>query len=144
MNPLMKMAIEEARRGFNRDDGGPFGAIIVRDGELIAAAANVVKGDALYGRYWGALRPLRHLHFNVCYYAAIEYCIERGLQRFEPGAGGEYKYLRGFDAQPTYSLHHLRDPRLSAAVARFLEAERAEAHEVIEHLNRESALKPPV
>ena len=118
-----------------------------RDGELIAGTTNVVKGDAFYGRYWGALRPARHLHFNVCYYAAIEHCIEAGIRRFEPGAGGDYKYLRGFDAQPTYSLHFLAEPRLADAVARFLDAERAEAARVIDELRAESPLKqtaPPV
>ena len=118
-----------------------------RDGELIAGTTNVVKGDAFYGRYWGALRPARHLHFNVCYYAAIEHCIEAGIRRFEPGAGGDYKYLRGFDAQPTYSLHFLAEPRLAAVVARFLDAERAEAARVIDELHTESPLKqtaPPV
>jgi hypothetical protein len=111
-------------------------------GELVAGTINVQKGDALYGRYWGALRPLRHLHFNVCYYAGIAHCIERGLARFEPGAGGDYKYLRGFDARPTSSLHWLAEPRLFAAVARFLEAERAEARAVIEQLGASSPLKP--
>jgi predicted N-acyltransferase len=114
-----------------------------RDGEVVAGTTNVQKGDALYGRYWGALQPTRHLHFNVCYYAAVEYCIERGLDRFEPGAGGEYKYLRGFDPQPTYSLHHLEDPGLARAVARALAAERSEAREVIHHLRERSALKLP-
>ncbi len=112
-----------------------------RDGELIAGTTNVVKGDAFYGRYWGALRPARHLHFNVCYYAAIEHCIEAGIRRFEPGAGGDYKYLRGFDAQPTYSLHFLAEPQLAAAVARFLDAERAEAARAIDELRAESPLK---
>jgi predicted N-acyltransferase len=112
-----------------------------RDGEVIAGTTNVVKGDTFYGRYWGALRPARHLHFNVCYYAAIEHCIEVGIQRFEPGAGGDYKYLRGFDAQPTYSLHFLAEPRLADAVARFLEAERSEAARVIDDLRAESPLK---
>jgi hypothetical protein len=110
-------------------------------GELIAGTANVEKSGVLYGRYWGATRPLRHLHFNVCYYAAIEHCIEAGIQRFEPGAGGDYKFLRGFDAQPTYSLHYLREPRLADAVARFLEAERAEAQDAITHLRDQSVLK---
>ena len=112
-----------------------------RAGELIAGTANVEKSDVLYGRYWGATRPLRHLHFNVCYYAAIEHCIEAGSARFEPGAGGDYKFLRGFDAQPTYSLHYLREPRLADAVARFLEAERAEAQNAISHLRDQSVLK---
>jgi predicted N-acyltransferase len=113
-----------------------------REGEIVAGTTNVQKGDALYGRYWGGFEFVRDLHFDVSYYAAIEHCIEAGLERFEPGAGGDYKFLRGFDARPTYSLHYLRDQRLAAAVGRFLEAERAEAGEVIDHLNRESALKP--
>ncbi len=112
-----------------------------RDGDVIAGTTNVMKGDALYGRYWGALETTRYLHFNVCYYAAIELCIERGIARFEPGAGGDYKYLRGFDPQPTFSLHHLGEPRLAQAVARFLDAERGEAHQVIEQLRGRSALK---
>jgi predicted N-acyltransferase len=116
--------------------------VVARDDDgVIGGTVNVVKGDALYGRYWGATRPLRHLHFNVCYYAAIEYCIGAGIRRFEPGAGGDYKYLRGFDARPTYSLHYLREPRLAQAVARFLEAERADAHDAIEHLSERSVLK---
>jgi predicted N-acyltransferase len=101
-------------------------------GETVAGTVNVQKGDALYGRYWGALRPLRHLHFNVCYYAGIEHCIEHGLARFEPGAGGEYKQLRGFDAVPTWSFHWIADPRLRRAVAHFLERERAETGHAID------------
>jgi len=96
-----------------------------RGGEIIAGTLNVQKGGALYGRYWGVHRPLRHLHFNVCYYAAIAYCVEHGLSRFEPGAGGEWKHLRGFDAHPTHSMHWIREPRFAAAVRRHLEVERA-------------------
>ena len=58
-----------------------------QEGEVVAGTVNVQKGS-LYGRYWGAFRQLRHLHFNVCYYAGVEHCIENGLARFEPGAGG--------------------------------------------------------
>jgi len=117
--------------------------IVARQGgEWIAGTFNVRKGDALYGRYWGATRPLRHLHFNVCYYAAVEYCIEHGLARFEPGAGGAYKQLRGFDAQPTRSAHFVRDPRLASAIERFLRAERTEVGEAIEWYHDHSALKP--
>jgi predicted N-acyltransferase len=110
--------------------------------EPIAGTFNVVKGSALYGRYWGAARYVRHLHFNVCYYAAIEYCIRTGLSRFEPGAGGDYKQLRGFDAQPTYSAHFLAEARLADAVEHFLEQERAQAGESIEWIRDHSALKP--
>jgi len=115
--------------------------VAFQSGEPIAGTVNVVKNDAFYGRYWGATRPLRHLHFNVCYYAAIEHCIENGIERFEPGAGGEFKHLRGFDAQPTDSMHFVREPRLAQAVSRFLEAERREAHHAIEHLGEQSVLK---
>jgi len=117
--------------------------VIARKGrEVIAGTTNVIKGDTLYGRYWGALQNARYLHFNVCYYAAIEHCIAAGVDRFEPGAGGDYKFLRGFDAQPTYSLHFLADPRLARAVAGFLHRERANAHAVIDHLRENSVLKP--
>jgi len=116
--------------------------VVARRGdEILAGTTNVVKADAFYGRYWGALRPLRYLHFEVCYYAAIEFCIEQGLTRFEPGAGGDYKWLRGFDATPTRSLHFLAEPRLGEAVARFLERERGEAHRVIDELERLSPLR---
>ena len=94
------------------------------DGEVVAGTFNVQKGDTLYGRYWGALRELRHLHFNVCYYAAIEQCIRAGLVRFEPGAGGEFKHLRGFDATPTDSMHWIREARFRDAARDFVARER--------------------
>jgi uncharacterized protein len=116
--------------------------VVARRGNaIVAGTTNVVKGDALYGRYWGALEAVRYLHFDVCYYAAIEHCIEAGLARFEPGAGGDYKFLRGFDAQPTYSLHYLADARLAHAVARYLDSERAQAARTIEALCEQSQLK---
>ena len=116
--------------------------LLARRGDaLVAGTLNVEKGDALYGRYWGSFEPLRHLHFNVCYYAGIERCIERGLARFEPGAGGDYKQLRGFDATPTWSCHFLADPRLRDAVSRFLARERAEAGRTLEWLTEHSALR---
>jgi len=108
-------------------------------GEVIAGTFNVVKGDALYGRYWGAVRELRYLHFNVCYYAGIEYVIARGLRRFEPGAGGDFKLLRGFDATPTESVHWLRDPRLAEAVRRFLVQERRAVAREIGWLTEQTA-----
>lgn len=113
-----------------------------RDGRPIAGTINVQKGDALYGRYWGAFGEVRHLHFALCYYAGVRHCIEHGLARFEPGAGGDYKQLRGFDATPTWSVHWLAEPRLATAVARFLDEERTRAAELIEALRDASALKP--
>jgi predicted N-acyltransferase len=115
--------------------------IAEHEGEKIAGTFNVQKGDALYGRYWGATRMVRHLHFNVCYYKAVEYCINHGLSRFEPGAGGEYKQMRGFDASPTYSAHYLADPRLGTAIENFLESERSQAQNTIDWYQENSALK---
>ena len=117
--------------------------VALRGGAPIGGAFNVQKGDALYGRYWGARAFVRHLHFAVCYYAGIEHCIRSGLARFEPGAGGGYKQVRGFDAVATRSAHFLADARLARAVARHLEAERAETREAIDWLRERSALKEP-
>jgi len=113
----------------------------LRGGAPIGGAFNVQKGEALYGRYWGATEPIKHLHFAVCYYAGIEHCLRAGLARFEPGAGGSYKQVRGFDAQPTRSAHWLADRRLHEAVSRYLEGERAETREAIDWLRERSALK---
>lgn len=115
--------------------------VAYQGGEPVAGTFNVQKGDALYGRYWGTVREIRHLHFNVCYYAAIDHCIRAGIQRFEPGAGGDYKQIRGFDARPTRSAHFVRDPRLAHAVGRFLERERGEVDEAIGWLKERSVLK---
>ena len=112
------------------------------EGRVVAGTVNVQKGDVLYGRYWGAFQNLRHLHFNVCYYAGIAQCIEHGLARFEPGAGGEYKQLRGFDAAPTWSCHHFAHPRLREAVAAYLAQERAQAGRAIEWQHAHSANRP--
>ncbi|MGE0683428.1 MAG: GNAT family N-acetyltransferase [Candidatus Binatia bacterium] len=110
-------------------------------GDIIAGTFNVQKNGVFYGRYWGAFRELRHLHFNVCYYAAIAHCIKNSFVRFEPGAGGDFKRLRGFDPQPTASMHFFADQRLAAAVGRFLEREREQMHHTIDYLQEESELK---
>jgi predicted N-acyltransferase len=112
-----------------------------QNGELVAGTFNVRKGRVLYGRYWGTLQELRFLHFNVCYYAAIDYCVRQGMERFEPGAGGEFKYLRGFDARPTESMHFLSDQRLALAVDRYLEEERSAVADQITWLDEERPLK---
>ncbi len=112
-----------------------------RRGEVIAGALGVQKNDVLYGRYWGAFTPLRHLHFNVCYYAPIEYCLAAGISRFEPGAGGEFKHLRGFDARPTDSMHFVAEPRLARAIRQYLAAERRSIAQDFSWLEQHSALK---
>ena len=93
-------------------------------GDYVAAALNFRSKDTLYGRYWGASHDFHSLHFEVCYYTGIEYCISRGLQRFEPGAQGEHKISRGFLPTPTYSNHWLADPIFQRAVRISLERER--------------------
>jgi predicted N-acyltransferase len=110
-------------------------------GDVIAGTFNVQKGDVLYGRHWGTDRSLRHLHFNVCYYAAIEHCIDVGLARFEPGAGGEWKQLRGFDPHPTESMHFVRDLALRDAVRDFLVRERRAVAREMRWLEERSALR---
>ena len=112
-----------------------------RAGEVIAGTFNVEGGGVLYGRYWGTERDVRHLHFNVCYYAGIEYAIARGHRRFEPGAGGEFKQLRGFDPTETHSMHFLADSRLHGAVKDFLRRERRAVQREIEWLDDRSQLK---
>jgi predicted N-acyltransferase len=100
-------------------------------GRPIAGAFNVAGGGVLYGRYWGAVEEHPFLHFNVCYYHSIEQCIERKLVRFEPGAGGEHKRARGFLPTLTRSVHHLKDPRLNAAIRDYLGREREHMERVV-------------
>jgi hypothetical protein len=84
--------------------------------EPIAVAIFFVGSDALYGRYWGAGGNFHSLHFEACYYQGIEYCIEHGLQRFEPGTQGEHKVPRGFVPTLTHSAHYIADSRFAAAI----------------------------
>jgi len=95
-----------------------------REGVPIAGALNLIGRDALYGRQWGALEDVPFLHFELCYYRAIEFAIERGLSRVEAGAQGEHKIARGYMPTPVYSAHWIADPALRAPVANYLERER--------------------
>ncbi|MGP8169986.1 GNAT family N-acetyltransferase [Rhodoblastus sp.] len=94
-----------------------------RGGRPIAGALNLIGDDALYGRNWGAIEHHPCLHFELCYYQAIEFAIERGLKRVEAGAQGEHKFSRGYEAVPTFSSHDFDDPRLAAAAADFFARE---------------------
>jgi uncharacterized protein len=93
-------------------------------GRPVAGALNLIGAEALYGRYWGCVEDVPGLHFELCYYQAIEAAISRGLARVEAGAQGRHKLARGYRPVPTWSAHYLRNPRLRAAVADFLAAER--------------------
>ncbi len=100
--------------------------IAERDGEVLAGTVNVRKGERLYGRYWGCSTEVRNLHFEVCSYAGIEACIDRGIRHFEAGAGGGgHKFGRGFLPVTTYSAHEIYLPPLDEAVRRALRNERA-------------------
>lgn len=95
-----------------------------RDGRYIAGALNMIGGDCLYGRYWGATEHHPFLHFEVCYYQAIDYAIAHKLPRVEAGAQGDHKLARGYLPVETYSAHWLAEPGLHKAVERFLKQER--------------------
>ena len=95
------------------------------DGTAVAGALNFIGGDALYGRYWGALLEKPFLHFELCYYQAIDAAIELGLSRVEAGAQGGHKLARGYAPVQTWSAHHIVHPGFREAIADFLEKERA-------------------
>jgi hypothetical protein len=94
-----------------------------RDGRPIAAALNLLGSDTLYGRNWGAAEHHEFLHFECCYYRALDFAIAQGLGWVEAGAQGQHKIQRGYLPVPTYSAHWIADPRLERAVAGFLQRE---------------------
>jgi predicted N-acyltransferase len=106
-----------------------------RSGRYIAGAINMIGREALYGRNWGAIENHPFLHFEVCYYQAIDFALAHGLKRVEAGAQGEHKLARGYGPVTTYSAHHIADPGLRRAIADYLRRERLyvdEAHEEYE------------
>lgn len=96
-----------------------------RDGKAIAGALNLIGGDCLYGRYWGMTEHHPCLHFELCYYQAMDWAIAHKLPRVEAGAQGEHKLARGYNPVATYSLHWIADPSFRRAVDRYLGEERA-------------------
>ena len=96
-----------------------------REGRWIAGALNLIGADTLYGRNWGAVEEVPFLHFELCYYQAIEHAIRLGLARVEAGAQGQHKIARGYLPAPVYSAHWIADPALRKPVARYLDQERA-------------------
>lgn len=93
-------------------------------GRPVAMAFSLIGGDSLYGRYWGCLAEFDRLHFETCFYQGMEYAIAQGVQRFDAGAQGEHKLIRGFEPVITHSWHYLCHPGLRTAVASFLQDER--------------------
>lgn len=92
-------------------------------GETVAAAVFFWSPEALYGRYWGASEDHHSLHFETCYHQGVDFCIERGIARFEPGTQGEHKVSRGFVPSSTWSMHWIVDPRFRAAIGEYLRRE---------------------
>ncbi len=98
--------------------------LVSRDGKYIGGALNIIGGDCLYGRYWGAIEHHPCLHFEVCYYQAIEFAIQNGLARVEAGAQGEHKLARGYMPTATYSAHYIPNPSFRRAISAYLSEER--------------------
>jgi predicted N-acyltransferase len=97
--------------------------LALHGGEPVAAAVFLASPEALYGRYWGAVGEYHSLHFELCYHQGIEFCIEQGISRFEPGTQGEHKIARGFEPSHTWSAHYIADARFRDAIADFLARE---------------------
>lgn len=121
-----------------RDRTVIFAAYTETDPNPVGLSFCQVKGDQLYGRYWGAFEDYNHLHFNACYYEPIEWAIKHGIQRFDPGAGGRHKKRRGFPATPNTSLHRFYNPTLQQIltdyISRINASEQAEIEMINEHL----------
>ncbi len=115
--------------------------IAERDGRPIASTLNIFTEEALYGRYWGATEHVPMLHFEACYYQALEFCIERGIKLFEGGAQGEHKLARGFLPTRTWSAHWLQHPRFADAVEDFLVRESKGIERYVDELNEHSPFK---
>ena len=113
----------------------------LQDDTPFAAALNFVGSDALYGRNWGALGYKPFLHFELCYYQAIDAAIEMGLSRVEAGAQGEHKLARGYEPVATHSAHYIAHPGLRAALVDYLTEERQAVDRNIEILGRYTPFK---
>ncbi len=108
--------------------------LAIRQGQPVAGALNFIGRDTLFGRYWGAVEEHPCLHFELCYYQALEFAIANKMPRVEAGAQGEHKLARGYLPTPVHSLHWIADPGFREAIARYLAAERAAVDEEIEVL----------
>jgi len=108
--------------------------LAMREGRPVAGALNFIGREALYGRYWGCIEDHPCLHFELCYYQAMDFAIEQGLKTVEAGAQGTHKLARGYMPVTTHSLHWVRDQGFAEAIARFLQAEREAVDEEIEVL----------
>ena len=115
--------------------------MVKREGRYIAGALNFIGSRTLFGRNWGAIEHHPNLHFEACYYQAMDFAIERGLARIEAGAQGPHKLARGYLPETTYSMHYVSDPGLAAAVDNYLQNERQYVKEDVRLLARHSPFK---
>jgi len=109
-----------------------------REDKYIAGALNFIGGDTLFGRNWGCIEDHRFLHFEVCYYQAIDFAIKHNLKKVEAGAQGSHKVARGYLPQATYSAHWISDPNFKDAVRRFLDEERQHVADDIAYIEHRS------
>jgi predicted N-acyltransferase len=116
-------------------------AVGLRDGRPICAALDVYTPQTLWGRYWGTLEYVSGLHFEACYYQAIEFCIERGISRFEGGAQGLHKLARGLLPVTTHSLHDIGDRRFASAIAEYCARERVDVAHSVDELEQASPFR---
>ncbi|MEM9433293.1 MAG: GNAT family N-acetyltransferase [Pseudomonadota bacterium] len=105
--------------------------LAVQDGQPLAGALNFIGQDTLYGRYWGCVQDLACMHFELCYYQAIDFAISQGLDKVEAGAQGSHKLARGYMPAETHSLHWIADPNFRDAISRYVKAEREAVGEEI-------------
>ena len=112
-----------------------------RDGEWVAGALNVIGRDTLYGRYWGCIEDHPCLHFEICYYQAIDYAIRHGMKTVEAGAQGEHKLARGYEPTETWSAHWIANPDFRQAISNYLEHERQAVDEEIAILGEHTPFK---
>lgn len=115
--------------------------IATREGERVAGALNLCAGSSLFGRYWGCREAHRALHFEVCYYALLEWALQHGIRHFEAGAQGEHKLQRGFLPVLTRSAHRVAHPQLRDGIARFVRAEAERVRLTVATLREHSPYK---
>lgn len=112
-----------------------------KNDNYIAGALNFKKGNHLYGRYWGCFEEYQCLHFELCYYQAIDYCIKNNIVLFEAGAQGEHKFIRGFLAEYTYSNHLILDERISVLIQDYLVKEKYQLDHLMQYYKDNSPFK---
>ncbi len=111
------------------------------EGEYVAGSFSMRGSDTLYGRHWGCSQHFKQLHFELCYYQTIEFCINEKLHRFDAGAQGEHKIMRGFDPVTTWSAHWIDDPRFRDAIAEFLQRETQHIDSYVQEVSGHSPYK---